>query len=71
MKEILKVYTKQNCSQCVQTKNYLKAKNVEFIEIEVKDEDIEDLAERSKAFSFPVIEDESKFITMKDVFEKY
>lgn len=36
---MLIVYSKNNCSFCVQAKNYLKQKNIEFQEVRI-DEDI-------------------------------
>lgn len=37
---MLTVYSKANCSFCVQAKNYLKQKNIEFREVRI-DEDAE------------------------------
>ncbi len=45
---MLTVYTKNNCPNCVQAKNILKMKNVEFKEVNVE--------ENMQAYAFMVLE---------------
>lgn len=37
----------------------------------ITEDEITDFAEKTKAQSFPVIEDSGKYLTMNEVFEKY
>ena len=68
---MLIIYTKDGCSQCTIVKNYLKNKSIEYKEVIVSEEEIEDFARETEMKAFPVTEYEGLFLTSKEVFERF
>ena len=55
---MVKLYTTNSCPWCVKTKNYLKDKEVEFVELNVQEdmEAREEMVSKSKQMGVPVLE---------------
>lgn len=55
---MVKVYTTNTCPWCDKAKGYLKAKNVEFEELNVQDDMVarEEMVKKSKQMGVPVLD---------------
>ena len=61
----IQIYTTENCPFCIKAKKLLKAKGVEFEEINIKDDEafiLNKLAERSGIHTVPQIYVNQKFV---------
>ena len=61
----IQIYTTENCPFCIKAKKLLKAKGVEFEEINIKDDEafiLNKLAERSGIYTVPQIYVNQKFV---------
>lgn len=61
----IQIYTTENCPFCIKAKNLLRAKGVEFEEINIKDDEafiLNKLAERSGIYTVPQIYVNQKFV---------
>lgn len=55
---MVKVYTTDSCPWCVKAKNYLKSRNVNFVELNVAEdmEAREEMLKKSKQMGVPVLD---------------
>ncbi|MDD6793888.1 MAG: glutaredoxin family protein [Clostridiaceae bacterium] len=55
---MVKVYTTDSCPWCVKAKNYLKSRNVSFVELNVAEdmEAREEMLKKSKQMGVPVLD---------------
>lgn len=55
---MIKVYTTDACPWCVKVKNYLKSKNIDFLELNVQDDmnAREEMVSKSKQMGVPVLD---------------
>ena len=60
---MVKVYTKENCIQCKQTKKYLKLRGIEFTEILASNKDIDMLKSMGVQAMPAVFKDETLLFT--------
>jgi glutaredoxin len=59
---MIKLYSKDNCQQCVQTENFLKSRNIAVTVLKLgKDFEMEDVLHTGTR-SFPIVFDDDKFI---------
>ena len=61
---MIEIYTKPNCTYCVYAKNYLKTKNISFMEYKLDVDFIkEDIKEKyPEAKTYPVVVVDNKYI---------
>ena len=70
---MVKIYTMDSCSWCVKAKEYLKSKNIEFVELNVKTdmEARQEMIKNTKQMKVPVLNIDGTFIVgfNKDVID--
>ena len=61
---MIKIYTMDSCSWCVEAKNYLKSKNIEFVELNVQTNMAarEEMIKNTKQMKVPVFNINGTFL---------
>jgi len=61
------VYTKEHCPNCVLVKEKLKSQNLEYKEIDITPDNLEDIISRSNSRSAPIVFKDGVFVPNNEI----